>query len=972
MDDPLFVGAGPRVYAMPPGADFAGALVAGLKALLAGRSPEAAAGVTIYLNTLRMRERVAAVWAADGALFLPQLRLVTDIGRDALLPGVAPPVPALRRRLEAAAVLAGLIDRMPGLAPRSTVFDLAESLTTLMDEMQGEGVPPDRIAGLEVGAHAAHWQRTQAILAALAPVLADPLQPDAGARQRLAVAALAARWADDPPPGPVIVAGSTGSLGATVLLMQAVAALPQGALVLPGVDDTCPAPVWQTVLGSGDHPQARIAQVLAALELGPQDLRPWPGAAAPDPARNAVLSLALRPAPVTDQWLRDGPLLGDLGLATQGMTLIEAAGPRDEAVAVALVIRAAVEDGRAVALVTPDRGLARQVAAALDRWRIRPDDSAGTPLIQSAPGRLLLQVADVAGGRIAAEALVALLKHPLVAAGEERGAHLRLVRRLELHLRRNGPPQPDATDLADWARGQDDAAAWSGWVAGCLVLPPPQGEAGLADHVAWHLALCGRLAAGPSGGQGRLWDGKAGEAARAVMDALAAEAGVAHPVTATEYRALLAALLDREEVREPAVPHPGVLFLGTREARGIGAPLVILAGLNEGIWPPRPGPDPWLNRAMRASAGLLLPEREIGLSAHDFQQAVAAPEVVLTRARRDADAETVASRWLNRLTNLMTGLPGGKAALEAMKGRGDRWLALARADETPVPVPPARRPAPRPPVEARPRELPVTRITTLLRDPYAVYARHVLGLEPLPALRAEPDARLRGTVLHRVMEAFARDRPDSEDAVQAARRLRDAARAVLARDVPWPDARALWQARIDRVADFVVTVEAAAGGTPVVLERGGGRTVDRHGFRLTARPDRIDRLPDGRVQIFDYKTGTLPSKPEQQHFDKQLPLTAAIAAGGGFDGLGPEVDVAQVVYLGLGSKPVFEAHPLAPGEVAEVWNEFCDLVTAWSDRSRGYTSRRAPKQMADAGDYDHLARYGEWGMTDDPEPGEVG
>ena len=111
-----------------------------------------------------------------------------------------------------------------------------------------------------------------------------------------------------------------------------------------------------------------------------------------------------------------------------------------------------------------------------------------------------------------------------------------------------------------------------------------------------------------------------------------------------------------------------ICIRGSREAREVQADLVILAGLNEGIWPQPAAPDPWLSRQMRLKLGLLLPERQIGLAAHDFQQALAARQVILTRATRDDEAQTVPSRWLDRLINLMTGLEGETGAVQAMQG----------------------------------------------------------------------------------------------------------------------------------------------------------------------------------------------------------------------------------------------------------------------------------------------------------------
>ncbi|MFN6979237.1 MAG: double-strand break repair protein AddB, partial [Gemmobacter sp.] len=512
-----------------------------------------------------------------------------------------------------------------------------------------------------------------------------------------------------------------------------------------------------------DHPQYRFVRLLASLGLGPADVRPWPAGAPPDPARNRVISLALRPAPVTDRWLAEGPGLPPLEAAMARVTLIEAPSPRAEATAIALALREAAAAGKVAALLTPDRGLTRQVAAALDRWGIVPDDSGGQPLALSAPGRFLRLVAALAAGRATAEGLLALLKHPLAAsAGDQaggRGPHLLALRDLERALRRDGPPFPTPASLRAWAAGGDTArAVWAGWVAGVLAEAAALAEGGsvpLPRAVAAFRRLAERVAAGPAGtGAGRLWADADGAEALAAVTMLADLAHHGGPLTAPTFADLLARVLAAHEVRDAVVPDPRIRIQGTLEARLQDADLVVLGGLNEGAWPALPPADPWLNRAMRHQAGLLLPERRIGLAAHDFQIAAAAPSVILSRALRDADAETTPARWVNRLTNLLAGLPGngGPAALDAMRSRGAVWLVRAAAIEAPAArIPRAARPAPRPPVAARPRQLAVTRIATLIRDPYAVYARSILRLYPLDPLRAEPDARLRGSVLHRVL-----------------------------------------------------------------------------------------------------------------------------------------------------------------------------------------------------------------------------
>ncbi|MCB6177906.1 double-strand break repair protein AddB [Rhodobacter sp. Har01] len=971
----MFAGHGPHVLALPPGADFPRRLADGLLRRLAGQPPEALARVTVFLNTQRMRRRLREAFAARGATFLPRLRLVTELGGDPLLCGTAPGVSSLGRRLE----LVVLIDRMlradASLAPRRAMFDLADSLAALMDEMRAEGVVPEAVARLDVQGHAEHWARSQRFLALVDRYFAAGSPPDAEARLRAATEALIAEWQTRPPEGPVILAGSTGSRGTTALLMRAVAGLPQGALVLPGFDFDLPPEVWDGMadaMGHEDHPQYRFRRLMDALGIGPQGILPWDEAAAPDPARNRLISLSLRPAPVTDQWITEGAWLTDLPGATAGLTLLEAPNPRAEAQAIALRLRQAVEDGQSAALISPDRDLTRRVAAALDRWGLVPDDSAGRPLLHTPPGRLLRLVSRAMGRALRGDDLMALLKHPLAFSGAGRGAHLLLTRDLELELRQNGPAFPDAGFLRAWAAGRD--VAWGEAVAAVLDGLRDAAEAPLPLLIARHRAATEALARGAdwAAAGDSPWDKAAGVEALLAITEFQAEAPEACALTPADYAALLDGVLGQRAVRETVLADERVQILGPQEARVQGADLVILAGLNEGIWPAQPAPDPWLNRRMRAEAGLLLPERRIGLSAHDYQMAAAAPQVVLSRALRDAEAETVPSRWLNRVANLLSGLPQGQGpqALAAMRARGEALLALAIASERPLPGAPAHRPAPRPPVPLRPRKLSLTEVETLIRDPYAIYAKHLLRLRPLNPLRAEADARLRGEVMHLVMERLLKGGPLPVETQLAVARLVAICDTVLAETVPFPVARAAWRARIARIARPLVEALAQDGGTPVLLEEKHGIEVPGLGFTLVGKPDRIDLLPDGGLRIVDYKTGAPPSAKQQDHFAKQLLLAAVMASLGGFPGL-EGCPVRKIVYQGLGSGLKAEPKDLDDDLIRAALEEFRVLIRAYQSPAKGYTSRRATFDMKWPGDYDDLARHGEWDATQDPKPEDV-
>lgn len=968
--------AEPRIFALPPGVDFAQELVAGLIARMADRPPEAMARVQLYLNSGRTQRRVREEFDRHGARFLPRLRLVTDLGRQPLL-GVPQAVPALRRRLELAQLVALLTERLPGFETGSNIFSLADSLAELMAEMQTEGVPPAALERLDIDdTHARHWQYSLEFIKIVAHFFEADTAPDPDARQRRIVEATIAQWRQNPPQDPIIVAGSTASRGTTSLLMEAVAQLPNGMIVLPGFDFDMTESGWNSLCSgpfpNEDHPQFRLHALLQRLELSPGALPRWTNATPPSPQRNALMSLALRPAPVTDQWMTEGRTLGDLRPACEQVTLLAAPDARREALALALILRDAAERGVKAALITPDRMLTRRVSAALERWGIVPDDSAGEPLHQTAPGRLLRHVAALRGRKLALESLLVLLKHPLTATGSNlRGAHLRFTREIELELRRNGPAFPENADFLRWAGSEDpDRHAWAIWLGEALQGFENTAEAPLSACVETHLQIIEALAAGPGGTAetSGLWREEAGEQCRLLFAELREEASHGGIYSPAAYADLVNRLLQTGTVRQTREAHPHIAMLGTLEARIHDAELVLLAGLNEGIWPESPSPDPWLSRKMRLDSGLLLPERKIGLSAHDFQQAVAAPQVVLSRARRSSEAETVPSRWLNRFTNLLNGLPdqNGPAALQAMEARGDDWLRLAEAVSRPrETLPSAPRPSPRPPVAVRPRELPVTAIKTLIRDPYAVYARRILRLAPLDPLRPEPDPRLRGQVLHKIVEHFVRERPPGETQAEGEARLLQISRDVLAREIAWPSAQHLWHARIARIAAKFVADEAlrAAEGVPAIIEKKGSVALENLGFLLTAKPDRIDILPDGTTHVYDYKSGTLPSDKEVLYFDKQLPLEAAMVERGAFAAIGPRA-AGPMTYIRLGGDGETRTLAMKEETIAQIWDKLKQLIAAYQRPDQGYTARRALQKETDVSDYDHLSRYGEWEMSD--------
>ena len=956
----------PRVFGTQSNQNFPEALLEGLTKRLEGCPPEEWAKVVIYVNTRRMQRRISQLFLNGPARLLPTINLITDIANDPVLTDLPMPVPALKRRLEITQLVRGLLTRVDSLAPRSAVFDLANSLAALMDEMQGEGVEPKAIKNLDVSDVSGHWERALQFINIVQGYFEDGAIPDTETRQRACVLALAKSWKASPPKHPIILAGSTGSRGTTFKLMLAIAGLPQGAIVLPGFDFDMPSNVWDKLGDPNtgeDHPQFRFSRLVKSLGIKAEQVEPWTSNAKTSSARNKLISLAMRPAPATHHWRKEGPNLKNLDEATRDITWLEAPDQRVEAMAISLRLREAVATGEIAAVITPDRKLTRRISSILAAWDITPDDSAGVPLSLTAPGRFLLHVLELAQPQITSEGLLILLKHPLAHSGDDRGQHLLNTRELEIYLRRKGPAFLSPQSLLDWAKDKDLYLPWVNWLISCVFTYWPTGSQPMRSWLDHHCVVAKRLSDGPTETEGKLWEQAPGRDTKKAIDELVLHGPAAGDIDLLDYNSILRGVLGASETRDQNITHSNILIWGTLEARVQSADLVILAGLNDGTWPEPLTPDPWLNRNLRLQAGLLLPERKIGLSAHDFQQAIGAKSVWVTRALRSDDAETVPSRWLNRMENLLNGLDkqGGSTWLQDMRRRGVDWLKLVEQTEVTQSLDPTPRPSVAPPIHTRPTQLSITDIKHLIRDPYAIYAKHILNLKRLDPLKKSPDAPLRGTVIHDVLEAFIKAGP-WKNAGEAKSALLKLSHEMLQDLVPWPTARRMWQARVARFADWFAEGEIIRQADLLSshTEVWGKATLTDTDFTLVGKADRVDVLHNGTARIFDYKTGVLPSKAQQLHFDKQLLLEAEILQRGGFEGLSA-LQVAEATYIGVGNEPKLAKAPL---DEDDVWIKFSQLIKAYQNPIQGYTARRAMLMVDVSSDYDQLARYGEWGTNE--------
>ena len=679
-----------------------------------------------------------------------------------------------------------------------------------------------------------------------------------------------------------------------------------------------------------------------------------------------------------------------LARALAGVTLIEAADEREEALCLAIAMREILQTpGRTGILVTPDRELARRVRGELLRWSVEVSDSGGEPLARRPLG-VLASLAAAAASRMAARDLGALLAHPLAAFGRPRDAVARLAALLEVGVLRCVPLVDDAATLfaaaraaardrhAHPAQGEISDEDWAAMAAlwddvAAALAPLRRFEGTERDLHQWAEAHADAVA--------RVADASDAYAAVDEADALdtllaelAARGDASLRLRAADYGALFGRLAGEVYLRNTERPHPNLHIYGLLEARLMDADVVLLGGLDETIWPPQAKSDPFLNRPMRHDLGLSPPERRIGQAAHDFSQAMGHGTVVLSRARKRGGSPCVASRFLLRLEAL-----AGKT-WDGCRDRGRRLRDLARLLDDPGKAPVAiKRPRPRPPVHLRPRRLSVTQVETLRRDPYAIYAATILKLAPLPQVGEDIDAGTFGSLVHDVLHLFTNHDDAGGDARTRAATLHALMREAFA--VPLADplfAAFRWPAIAKTMVAFLrFDAGQRISAREIVVETNGKLVVtlaDGSPFTLSARADRIDFHHDGTATLIDYKTGQPPGTREVQvGFAPQLTLEAAILRDGGFGA--PHAGPLAATYLKLGGKDGGFTRALAFDD--EAFADVVDrhfaglqrLLSAFREETTGYPSRPFPKFAKRYGDFDHLARVQEWSLSAAGEAG---
>lgn len=936
-------------------------------------------------------------------LLLPQMTALGDVDEEELSlmmfgnGGAFLDVPSAISPLKRQLLLAKLICGVPEFAQgMDHALKLARALSRFIDQVIVEDLDFAQLHKIVPDKFSEHWQITLSFLKIISEnwpkILQEQGLVDAAQHRNLLLHALAEHWQDNPPGGHIIAAGSSGSIPAAAKLLRVISSLDNGMVILPGLDHDMDEVSWDCI--EDNHPQHSLKTLLQRIGIERSDVNNLMNIEDDQKGsiRHKLASAMMLPAQTTHLW-QDFARTQDFEAMTDGLEYYVCSTQQEEAGLVSLIMRETLRSsGKVCALVTPDRALARRVKGACNRWGIEVDDSAGINLCETAQGRLALLVLEAAKKRFDPVAFLSVLKSKLCCLAYENNEVKSLVRELEIEVLRKRYIIASHEKLLTLVNENDDISPDLKEFVGkfydalkpILDIANTDGGIDAADLLTAHITSMEALSSKHDEDSSSLWSGDAGRSAAQFFANVIDHSYLVGEVGYEEYIQIITSLMRDVTMRVPYGSHPRLLILGQLEARLTKADVIILGGVNEGVWPPETKHDPWMSRPMRSDFGLPAQEQMIGFAAHDFVQGFCGSRVVITRSEKVDGSPTLPARWLDRLETILEagGKPMGSLSVRPYL----QWVRGLDED----PAVPYKRPEPRPPLNARPRGISVTKVDTWLKDPYSIYAYYVLKLRKLPPLRQDNDAALKGTLLHKILEKFAQAFPKDLPNNAQAEFLRIAKETI---EQETQDRALLysWWPKIVQIADWYIAQEGSWRNSALLVatEIKGNVDIDINGepFNLYGVADRVDKMGDGYALI-DYKSGgTFSAKALNEGKYPQLPLEAMILAGGGFDGRGFKRDVAlekdadknivaagETSYMGYWK---MNGGTLA-GQVTMIDGDVNDTISVVREGLEGlvlaYRNPETPYYCLsdqDGGmrynDYELISRVKEWSVVDDSD-----
>lgn len=910
------------LYYTPPGYSSI-QLVADYIADATKHDPLSMAKAIIFLPNRRSSRALQAALLekthGSNAILLPRIQPIHDLHVDSPIPGLLPsflsryPWKPVLSKIHRQFLLARLIQQGGFTATGSQnvrhSLRLARSLGEFLEETIDFGTNLGELENIVDGDYAEHWQKTLLFLniirQAWPQILAEEGAVNPEELHQQALASLCQLWRTNPPANMVMAVGITHTSPLILELLSVIAHLPKGMILFPAVDLSANEGLQQEIRQDSTHPQYQILKIMDYLKQPTSLLQPWPSTAFIPFAENRhqLLHLAMRPSALIGDWYHETNHIP--ATALEGIELVECPGLQEESQVIALILRDALEKPhQRIALITPDRRLALQVAIKLKRWNVNIDDSAGQFLHQTVIGKYLRLTGEMFNPNQKTASFLAALKHPLSHARRNRQKFLTLIRQIEIKILRQSFPANLAILLDICTKN----AAFRRFLPFLTLLHRQSLEfstlfeqplVSFKKLLKAHCAFAEWLASTPEQpGASLLWKNEEGEMAAQLIACILEGDQYDLRIAPEQYSHILTDFLKDKIIYPKFGFNPRLFLWGVLEAQLQQADVVVLGGLNEEKWPPTIPANPWLNNRLRHQLGLPPAEQIIGISAFDFIQNCYARKVYLTRSIKMDGTPTRPSRFIQRIQAF------AKAKFGRDIPRGD-WVDWQQQLIEAAPPVKISRPHPCPALGQRPLKIAATDMEILLRNPYEFYVKRILRLKPLSGLRTDPQARARGILIHDIMYKFNHLYPYQLPKA-AEQHFYEIAQNSFAPYLQNPQIWAFWWLHFQPVLAWMWQTEYENRPTikQVFCENEGSliMQIGNQSITLHARADRIDWLQNDQLRIIDYKTGRIASKAQITEGDScQLPIELLIAEAGAFQSI-PAKKVQQLILYQLGSQ----------------------------------------------------------------------
>jgi ATP-dependent helicase/nuclease subunit B len=966
----------PRVSYIPAHRPFALDVA---RAILAqyGDNFAALSQIDIFVPNRRSCRTLAEAFLAvrDGKpCLLPNIQPIGDVQEDDIalsdiftdtIDDIPPAIPSLERQI----LLGELIHKHRPDVPPAHIFRLAAQLAALIDHVHTESLDWTKLHDLVPAELATHWNITVDFLSVLFEhwplILQERGLIDPADRRNRLLQHKAHSLRNRKDPRPVIAIGSTGSIPATRDLLRTIAYLPQGEVILTGLDTDITEDVWEDIPET--HPQFYFKNLIEHIGIARGHVAPWSLLQDPTPTPSRTLFLA--------QCVQGTTAISAQTIdkhALDGFQVARADNHQDEAKMIALKIRETLEfPQKTILLVTPDRSLARRVESELGRWDIQVNDSAGCKLNDTAIGTWLHITSQILQSDSTALALLSLLHHPFCRLGYHADEYRHAAELFERYILR-GPAWAGGlldimritqerlthdhvkNDLKDHPDHHANILTFAQRLHDIFTPLLTRAPQSLATWLEQHIILsesCART--DEISGTDLLWRDEEGlHTAQALRDLMACAPLHSPLMNAMLYHDFISTYIGQQTFRPRYPRHPRVHILGPIEARFQQADVMILAGLNEAIWPRQAPHDPFMSQPMRDAFGLSPFRRRIGQAALDFYILSHTPHCFVTYSHTQNGAILAPSRWLQQMEIVLQH--------HHLSGLVDTPLYrdLVKIMDKPTNITPTARPSYAPPLSARPRRISVSDLALWRQDPYGLYAKKILNLRPLDKPDMDIAPRDWGNLVHMLIEKTIIQTPFP---LTLWHDLSHHALSTLA----LPERlRIQWQSRLRLIGQFLA-------GNPLAYdvmdtEITGTYKFHEQDFVVHGRADMIMRR-HGKATIIDSKTGTIPSWTQvESGFAPQLPFLALSLLQQGFHEIPATTELDTICYWGIKGKVTEDPIKIVPytknlHDLLERNRSLVAYMIALFDNpDQAYITRPHAKYVSPYNDFDHLERTQEW------------